>query len=533
MLEGLVDLGHLGSVERVVGDGQGAKRRLAEAIDRGQDLGSSRAGQLLARCADPFVRAARQQYVGGALGDHRDLALSRGVGFDAAHELALGGERHLTDAREAGGALLGDAELALRHEERCVGGIALDRPGPVVVAKDRVVGQAPSAQHDADLLEQRPVVRQFVAECDLAFGLVADAGHRHLTGMGDDALDRHLVLGQRARLVGADDRGGAQGLDRRQLLDDGAPAGHASHAESEDDGQDGRQSLGHGRDGQRYAEQQDLHEVARLLDVGRQHDRPDDHDRDDDHRDAERPADPIDLPLERRALLLGALEEGRDATHLGAHPGRGHHRATAAPGHGRPAEHHVHAVAQRRRCRKGRGVLGDRLALAGQRRLGNDQRCRLDQAGVRADGVALAQDEEVAGHDVGGRDADLPSVPNHAGGRRGHPLQRRHRLLRLPLLHEPQHGVRDDDDGDHDRLERRALRALERPGHDGDDDGCEQQVDERVGELGQELPPGRHLGRGIEAIGADACEAVRSLSGREPGRRVAAQRPREVGDVND
>ena len=59
------------------------------------------------------------------------------------------------------------------------------------------------------------------------------------------AARRHAVLGERARLVGADDADGAERLDGGEALHDASLARHALHPERERQGQGGKQSLGH------------------------------------------------------------------------------------------------------------------------------------------------------------------------------------------------------------------------------------------------------------------------------------------------
>ena len=54
-----------------------------------------------------------------------------------------------------------------------------------------------------------------------------------------DSHDRHLPGGQRPCLVGADDGGGAQGLDGRKAAHERMPSRHAAHADRQRDGGDG------------------------------------------------------------------------------------------------------------------------------------------------------------------------------------------------------------------------------------------------------------------------------------------------------
>jgi len=62
--------------------------------------------------------------------------------------------------------------------------------------------------------------------------------------------DGHLVGGERACLVGADDRRAAEGLDRRQTAHDRVLFGHTTSSESQARRDDGRQTLRDGGNGQ-------------------------------------------------------------------------------------------------------------------------------------------------------------------------------------------------------------------------------------------------------------------------------------------
>ena len=140
----------------------------------------------------------------------------------------------------------------------------------------------------------------------------------------------------------------------------------------------------------------------------------DDHDDGDgDHREAENLAGAIEFPLQRCRFVRGLLQKSGNAAHFGAHPGCGHNRPAVAVGRGGAAENHVVPIAERHVLVDRRGVLGDRQALAGQSGFGGLKRGRLDQAGVGGNGVPFVNQEDVAGHDLGGGDAPPVPAPNH------------------------------------------------------------------------------------------------------------------------
>ena len=106
-------------------------------------------------------------------------------------------------------------------------------------------------------------------------------------------------------------------------------------------------------------------------DDGRDH-----HNGDDDDDDPEEFACPIEFSLKWRSLVRCLLQEPRDASHFGLHPGRRHDGLTVSVSRGRPAEHHVVSVAERHVIRNDVGILGDRQAFAGQRGLSGLEGCR-------------------------------------------------------------------------------------------------------------------------------------------------------------
>ena len=85
---------------------------------------------------------------------------------------------------------------------------------------------------------------------ELASGLITGTGHFVIHPGRINGLHGHLVLGQRAGFVRADDGRTAQRFDRRQLADDHMTFGHAGDTDSQGDGHCHRQTLGDSRHGQ-------------------------------------------------------------------------------------------------------------------------------------------------------------------------------------------------------------------------------------------------------------------------------------------
>lgn len=167
------------------------------------------------------------------------------------------------------------------------------------------------------------------------------------------------------------------------------------------------------------------------------------------------------------------------------------------------------------------GGLDDRVGLTGEGGLHHAQGGGRDQAGVGADLVSLAQDEDVADHELGGGDDQARAVAQHRGGRLGHGGQGGDGVSGLVLLDESEDGVEGDDGDDDDGVHRHALGALQDPGDGGDDDGGQQEVDERIVELAQEAQPGGRRRLGGQLVGAVGGQAV--------GRDLPAQTAGDVG----
>ncbi len=226
------------------------------------------------------------------------------------------------------------------------------------------------------------------------------------------------------------------------------------------------------------------------------------------------------------ALVLGALEQGRDPAHLGGHPGGGDQCAPVPAGDGRAVEHHVRPIAEGDRPGQGGEVLEDSLALASEGRLRHHERGGGRQAGVGAHRITLRQQQDITRDEVAGGDPLLLTVPEHPGARSGHRLERGDGVLGAGLLHVAQHRVQHDDGDDDQGLEGHPLGPLDQPGDEGDHHRAEEEVDQGVGELGQDLaPPGDGRGR-VEAVGPEPGPAFGHRRGdraRRRGRRRACR----------
>ncbi len=364
----------------------------------------------------------------------------------------------------------------------------------------------------------------------LALGGVADTRKLGAAAGRHHAAHRHLVARERAGLVGADHRGRAQGLHRRELAHDHVAPGHALHAQREHNRGDRGEPLGHGGHGQAHAQQQHIHQRPQVAHAAHHYDSDAHHHGDDDHHDAEQPPHAPELALQRGRLLLGILKRVGDLADLSAGAGGRHHGAATARGHGGAAKKHIAAVAQRRLVVERRAVLAHAGALAGEGRLGHAHGDRLEHAGIGGQRVALLDQQQVARHQLGGHDLLLSPVAQHTGVGRGEGAQRGNRLLGAILLHKAEHAVEQHDREDGERLERHALIALDQPGDERDRGGDEQQAGERVAELGEEAQPGggrRNLGQLVAPV---AGQALGDSGGGKPASGVELQVGQQLGD---
>ena len=202
-------------------DGQNAQRFAAHLFRDREDLFSARfVDGARARRAGLFF-AHRQEDVGTAFRVRDLLALL--IERDDGHPLAIAVERNLFDdlkLRRDG--LTRDAAFGREREERAFRRVAHDLVGAVTLLFElRVVCERRRRQ---EIAQRKRELRDDLAGAveEIAFGIVAGAGRGVAFVARVDFANGHLVLGERAGLVGADDGRRAERLDGRELANDGS-----------------------------------------------------------------------------------------------------------------------------------------------------------------------------------------------------------------------------------------------------------------------------------------------------------------------
>ena len=434
--------------------GEDAQCAVGHGLIGGEDLAALGVGHGLDGAVVQIGRAELENLVGRALGV-LDYALRRLV--DGAHHLAHG------------------VEGCLAHP-----GLGLLERG---LAEAEAVG----------VVDEGALCR--LADGDAALvllrvGTQAHCGGEELLVVAVVVDDGHLVLGEGAGLIRADDLGAAEGLDGGQAADYGVAPGHVRDAYREHHGDDRGQALGYGGDGQgdgyHEAVEHDVEvEPARAEYLHGEYD-----DADAEHEPGEDLGELAELDLQRGLTLLGARERVGDLAHLGLHAGGGDDHGAAAVDDGGAHVAHVLAVAE--------GHIGavlevddvdelvDGDALAGEGGLLYLEAGAVEYAAVGGNGVARLKVDYVAHHELGaGHDAELAVAHDLAGGG-GHGLQGLYGLFRLVFLIDAEHGVDYDDGHDDDDICKALALGAKDAGYGAYRRGGYEDDYHRVGHLREE-----------------------------------------------
>ena len=298
------------------------------------------------RFEGPFDRDAVAAIATVVGGHHLDL----GIKGDLAG-LGLLGEELVT----------GHTGFAPGDEKRYLGGITDGGDVAVVTLEVGAIAQHTDSKQPA----QRIVVmgRYLVpVALELALGFESLSGHGDVSiGQGDEG-DGHLVLGECTGLVGENDGGRSQGLDRGEALDQGVALRHTPHTTGERDGRHDGEALGDAGYGQCDGGLDHEAQVTACQDAGQ-----DDRRTDSQGGPHEAPAQAIEPLLEGGGLLLGFFDQGGDVAQLGVHASGDHDALAGATRHGGAFEQHAGSPGDLDVLRSGFDLLADRDGLAGKR----------------------------------------------------------------------------------------------------------------------------------------------------------------------
>mmetsp|Transcript_16662 Transcript_16662/g.65070 ORF Transcript_16662/g.65070 Transcript_16662/m.65070 type:complete len:651 (-) Transcript_16662:567-2519(-) len=388
-------------VEVAVGDHNVAQRLVGHVADQRRELIALAAVERgHAAIAVHDVRAALQHNLGGALGEHAELAV--GQLHHRAHALAVGRERDHLDHRRldlAASLDVVNAERLNEEQQRALGGAAVELrdAGLLGVVRDR----RRLAQVAADALDNE--VLHLAAQ--------ATDWHRVEHAAGVALHDAHLVHRQRARLVGADRRAAAHRLARAEAADEVLVLHHLLHRVGQRNRHGEGKALWHGDDNDRHGDDEvveDLDEGEELESKANPVDHPVDHQH-DEHHDGDSEADvsnvtrqDAELDLQGRLLALD-VRHARQQLSVGRlhSDGDGHHGA-AALGDRAAGEHEGNLC-----------CLVDINALAGHRRLVRGERKTAHVHTVGRKGFSRAYVHQISHHHVVNRNLRLLSLPNH------------------------------------------------------------------------------------------------------------------------
>jgi len=386
------------------------------------------------------------------------------------------------------------------HGERHEGAfhrIALDDPIRSRLPERRVVAKERCARQRHEWrLGLRIDFRS--AGSNTAVGRVAHAADLIFPVGYNDSAHSHFVLGQRAGLVGADERHRTKGLDGGQAADDGVPCRHPLDTYSERHRHDGRKSLWDGRN--RHANHGHEcfrkrifpHQIGEREGCRRQ--------RQDRHR--ELAGKSVHVPDERSRKLLYRPHEFADAPQFRRHAAGNDEAQSLTCRDQRPRVAHRPAIALR-------GIGGDRLGcffdrdrLAGQYGLVDSKLAGADQPDIGSDAVACLEHQNIARHEVAGIDRLALAIAKHRRHRGDHSPNGLECFFRFSFLDKPHDGVRDDDAKYHGGIDAVSQEGRKRGRN-------EQHVDQYIVELDE-----KSLQRGPshgwrQTIGAINLEAPR------------------------
>ena len=259
-------------------------------------------------------------------------------------------------------------------------------------------------QRRRPLYERR--LRRLAADLSV-FRQLGVAAQRHGCGKtllvaAEEVRDRHFVLRERTRFVGADYLSAAESFDRSQTADYRIALGHIGDADGQHHCHDRRKAFGYRSDRKGDGNHERIQHGFKLKASGSGYLHGKHGGTDAQHEVGQHTAKLVELYLQGCLPLLRLRKGVGDPAHLGIHTRCADDHDASAINDGRTHIRHVRSVAERHLASCGerirRLVNGDRLAC--QSGFLDLQACAFDYPAVCGNGVARFEQHHVAGDEV-------------------------------------------------------------------------------------------------------------------------------------
>ena len=294
-------------------------------------------------------------------------------------------------------------------------------------------------------------------------------------------------MGERAGLIGANNRGATKRFHRRQRAHNGVEFHQPLHTNSQHNGRNNLQAFGNGCHGKAHGHHKHFQPIVSVEDAYRKY----------------KGANSERYKTENLAQLLQTfphwgfglrciLKHMGNFSHFGVHTGSHNHAFAAAVGDHAGGETHIGAVAQ--------GNVGSiqhivmffhRHRFAREGRFLNFKVYGLNKPHIGRNNVAGVQHHNIAGNHIGGNDFGYLAIAHHFGVGRTHFVERIQRRLRLQLLHHSNDGVNDENGKNHIRFYQ--TFPFHHANNTRNTGGNQQNNDHAAFELLQENSDGRFL----------------------------------------
>ncbi len=229
--------------------------------------------------------------------------------------------------------------------------------------------------------------------------------------------DRHLVLRQRAGLIGTDDRCTTQGFHRWKTPDDGIVPCHSPNPDGQTARHNGGQCLRNGGNGEAHRPHKHCQEAGTPQEY-----LENENDCDNGKAQNSEPlSDAIQPLFERRFLLLDLLNQSRDSSEFGLRAGGRYDPFSSSVAHHGGREDHAGPVSHSQfPLLDGIRPFFDWDRLSCEGGFICSQIGGFDHPGIRGNPVPRRQQNDITGDDLPRGHLLFPSIPDHLGPCGGH-----------------------------------------------------------------------------------------------------------------